>query len=113
MVAVYYDLSYGASAYDFPTTRKAVWIADSLISNPIPGIELEPPPPLTEDDLLTVHGKTQFPAEWVKRRARPVFKSSHFDQWRIRMNRMVLHSRVGSDGVLHNRRSNDDHSSRF
>ena len=55
MVAVYYDLSYTASAYDFPTTRKAVWIADSLISNPIPGITLAPPPPLTEDDLLTVH----------------------------------------------------------
>ena len=55
MVAVYYDPSYAAAGFAFPTTRKARWIADSLIAKPIPGIVLEQPPPLTEENLLTAH----------------------------------------------------------
>jgi acetoin utilization deacetylase AcuC-like enzyme len=55
MVTVYYDPSYTAAGFAFPTTRKARWIADSLIARPIPGIVLEQPTPLTEDDLLTAH----------------------------------------------------------
>jgi acetoin utilization deacetylase AcuC-like enzyme len=55
VVPVYYDPSYAAAGFAFPTTRKARWIADSLVATPIPGIILEPPPPLTEDDLLTAH----------------------------------------------------------
>jgi len=55
LVTVYYDPSYAAAGFAFPTTRKARWIADSLIATPIPGIVLEQPPPLTEEDLLTAH----------------------------------------------------------
>ncbi|HEV3383839.1 MAG TPA: hypothetical protein VG097_03435 [Gemmata sp.] len=55
MVTVYYDPSYTSAGYAFPTTRKAKWIADSLIAKPIPGIRLEQPLPLTEEALLTVH----------------------------------------------------------
>jgi acetoin utilization deacetylase AcuC-like enzyme len=55
MVAVYYDPSYAVASFAFPTTRKGRWIADSLIARPIPGIRLEQPPPLTEEDLLTAH----------------------------------------------------------
>jgi acetoin utilization deacetylase AcuC-like enzyme len=55
MVAVYYDPSYAAAGFAFPTTRKARWIADSLLAKPIPGIILERPPSLTEEDLLAVH----------------------------------------------------------
>ena len=55
MVAVHYDPSYAAAGFAFPTTRKARWIADSLLATPIPGIRLEQPPPLTEEDLLTAH----------------------------------------------------------
>jgi acetoin utilization deacetylase AcuC-like enzyme len=55
MVPVYYDPSYAAAEYAFPTTRKARWIADSLMLSPIPGINLEPPSQRTEDDLLTAH----------------------------------------------------------
>jgi acetoin utilization deacetylase AcuC-like enzyme len=55
MVTVYYHPSYAAAAYAFPTTRKAGWIAESLQARPIPGITLENPPPLTEDDLRTTH----------------------------------------------------------
>jgi acetoin utilization deacetylase AcuC-like enzyme len=61
MVAVYYDPSYAAAGFAFPTTRKARWIADSLIAKPIPGIVLEQPPPLTEENLLTAHD-----AEYVR-----------------------------------------------
>jgi len=55
MVAVYYDPSYAAASFAFPTTRKARWIADSLLTTPITGIRLEQPPPLLEEDLLTAH----------------------------------------------------------
>src|SRR5262245_46897602 len=55
MVAVFYDPSYAAAGFAFPTTRKARWIAESLRATPIPGITLEQPPPLTEEDLLTAH----------------------------------------------------------
>jgi acetoin utilization deacetylase AcuC-like enzyme len=57
MVAVYYDPTYAAAGFAFPTTRKARWIADSLTARPIPGITLEPPPPLTEETLLTAHDR--------------------------------------------------------
>src|SRR5262249_43303311 len=55
MVTVYYHPSYAAAAYAFPTTRKARWIAESLQATPIPGIDLEPPLPLTEEGLRTTH----------------------------------------------------------
>src|SRR5262249_46798968 len=55
MVTVYYHPSYAAAAYAFPTPRKARWIAESLQAKPIPGIALDPPQPLTEDDLRTTH----------------------------------------------------------
>src|SRR5262245_33241840 len=55
MVSVYYDPSYAAAGFAFPTTRKPRWIAESLISKPISGITLEQPPPLTEGDLLKAH----------------------------------------------------------
>lgn len=57
MVAVYYNPSYAAAAYAFPTTRKARWIAESLQAKPIPGIVLESPQSLTEDDLGAVHDR--------------------------------------------------------
>jgi acetoin utilization deacetylase AcuC-like enzyme len=55
MVTVYYHPSYAAAAYAFPTTRKARWITESLQAKPVPGIALENPPLLTEDDLRTAH----------------------------------------------------------
>jgi acetoin utilization deacetylase AcuC-like enzyme len=55
MVAVYYGSAYAAAGYAFPTTRKARWIAESLLAEPIPGITLEQPPSLTEESLLAAH----------------------------------------------------------
>jgi acetoin utilization deacetylase AcuC-like enzyme len=55
VVPVYYSPSYAAAGFAFPTTRKARWIADSLSVDPIPGLALEAPRPLTEEQILEVH----------------------------------------------------------
>lgn len=54
---IYYSPEYVGSAYGFDTTRKAAWIADSLTSRPIDGIELLAPLPLTTGDLERVHSR--------------------------------------------------------
>ena len=98
MVAVYYDLSYVAAEHDFPTTRKALWIADSLKLNPIPGINsnFEKPPSLTEDNLflLTVHD-----IEYIRavRTGEPRgLAESNELQWGPRLWPMVLASNGGA-----------------
>jgi len=52
---VFYSPAYVGSGYAFDTTRKAKWIADSLVESPLPGIELAEPVPLTRDQVATVH----------------------------------------------------------
>lgn len=52
---VFYSSEYVGSAYAFETTRKAEWVADSLESSPIAGIDLIEPSPLTWDDVAQVH----------------------------------------------------------
>lgn len=53
---LYYSPSYIASKHAFDTTRKSQWIADSLATSPIPGVELVEPPPLTRKQVALVHG---------------------------------------------------------
>src|SRR5919106_94577 len=55
MVSVFYSPEYVGAAEHFDTTRKARWIADSLATSPIPGIELVTPPPVTREQVLRVH----------------------------------------------------------
>ncbi|HXG28346.1 MAG TPA: hypothetical protein VNJ47_05800 [Nevskiales bacterium] len=55
MTRVYYSPAYVAAGYAFDTTRKARWVADSLLHAPIPGIELVKPAPLTRAQLLGTH----------------------------------------------------------
>jgi acetoin utilization deacetylase AcuC-like enzyme len=52
---VFYSPDYVGSAYAFETTRKAKWVADSLESSPIDGIELVQPQPLAWDQVVQVH----------------------------------------------------------
>jgi acetoin utilization deacetylase AcuC-like enzyme len=52
---VFYSPAYVGSAYAFETTRKAKWVADSLGTSPIDGIELTPPASLTPDVVTQVH----------------------------------------------------------
>lgn len=54
-VTVYHDRDYVAAAHAFDTTRKAAWIAESLRVDPVHGVELVRPDPLTIDDLVEVH----------------------------------------------------------
>jgi acetoin utilization deacetylase AcuC-like enzyme len=39
----------------FETTRKAKWIAESLVTAPIDGVQIVAPTPLTEDEVVEVH----------------------------------------------------------
>jgi len=52
---VYYSDRYVAAGHSFDTTRKARWVAESLTTTPIPGIELVEPVSLTREELLAVH----------------------------------------------------------
>jgi acetoin utilization deacetylase AcuC-like enzyme len=54
-VRVCYTPSYVGSAHAFETTRKAAWVAESLASEAIPGIELVANTPLTEAEVAMVH----------------------------------------------------------
>jgi len=52
---IYYSADYCRSEFEFDTTRKAKWVADSLVARPIAGASLRAPPMLTEDLLSDVH----------------------------------------------------------
>ena len=58
MVPVFYSKDYTASEYAFDTTRKSRWIADSLTDDPIPGIVLREPEPLSADEIAAVHDRS-------------------------------------------------------
>jgi len=49
MITVFYSPDYARVGYAMETTRKAKWLAESLTRNPIPGLELSAPAPLTEE----------------------------------------------------------------
>jgi acetoin utilization deacetylase AcuC-like enzyme len=53
-VKLFHSSQAVSAAYDFPTTRKAGWIAESLIERPITGVELVEPRVL-EPGQLDVH----------------------------------------------------------
>lgn len=43
MPTVFYSPSYVGAGYEFDTTRKAKWVADSLIESPIRDVVLSEP----------------------------------------------------------------------
>ncbi len=55
VVRVFYSPKYVGSGYVFDTTRKARWVADSLVESPIANIELVEPVPLTRTEVAEVH----------------------------------------------------------
>lgn len=57
-VPVFYSDDYVLSRYAFDTTRKSKLITDSLVTNPIAGIDVRVPTPLTEKQLEEVHDST-------------------------------------------------------
>lgn len=54
-IPVFYSPDYTKADYEFDTTRKAGWIADSLAIDPIDDITVHKPRPLTAKDLAVVH----------------------------------------------------------
>jgi acetoin utilization deacetylase AcuC-like enzyme len=52
---VFYSAAYVRAAHEFDTTRKAAWVADSLVERPICGVELLEPRPLDEAELAAAH----------------------------------------------------------
>jgi acetoin utilization deacetylase AcuC-like enzyme len=54
-VKLFYSPDYVLAGYEFDTTRKSQQVAESLQREPISGIEIEAPTPLTESQLCEVH----------------------------------------------------------
>jgi len=52
---LFYSPDYAAAAESFDTTRKSSWIAESLGRNPIAGVDIVAPAPLTFEQIAAVH----------------------------------------------------------
>jgi acetoin utilization deacetylase AcuC-like enzyme len=92
-----YDLFYGPdyvrAAYDFDTTRKARWIAESLVAEPITGVRLVEPAPLTFDEVAAVHDRRYVQA--VRDGTPRELAESQGFQWDEGLWRMVLATNGG------------------
>lgn len=62
MVRIFFSPDYTLGGYSFDTTRKAKWIADSLRVDPIEGIQMVAPKPITLSDLVGVHSEAYLSA---------------------------------------------------
>jgi acetoin utilization deacetylase AcuC-like enzyme len=90
---LYYSETYTLASHAFDTTRKARWVADSLRSQPIAGVELVEPAPVTEEQLQLVHDAAYMQA--VKSGdPRPLAESQGFE-WDPRLWQMVCASTGG------------------
>lgn len=52
---LFYSPEYVLATAEFDTTRKAAWVAASLLERPVPGVELVAPAPLAAEDVALVH----------------------------------------------------------
>ena len=52
---IYYSRAYTRVMHDFDTTRKPTWVAESLVADPIPGVRMLPPIPVSEHNLKLTH----------------------------------------------------------
>ena len=52
---VFYSEDYVGAATAFDTTRKARWVAESLLAEPIPGLRISPNAPVSVAELERVH----------------------------------------------------------
>lgn len=52
---VFYSPSYVAAGHAFETTRKAAWVAESLRSSPLEGVEIEAPNALSGGEIGALH----------------------------------------------------------
>jgi len=99
MLRVYYSPRYVGAGYAFETTRKAKWIADSLVDSPIPGVELIEPASLTRDQVAAVHDPDYVRAVETGN-PRSLAESQGFD-WDPGLWPMVLASNGGAVAAAH------------
>jgi acetoin utilization deacetylase AcuC-like enzyme len=52
---VFYSPDYVAASESFDTLRKSGWVAESLVSSPIEGVEIVAPSPLEFEEITAVH----------------------------------------------------------
>src|SRR6185369_17454869 len=90
---VFYSPEYVVSGHSFETTRKAKWVADSLMQAPVDGIELTEPEPLTRDQVTAVHDPDYVRA--VETGAPRARAESQGFSWDPGLWRMVLASNGG------------------
>lgn len=90
---VYYSPDYCLAKHGFETTRKAGWIADSLVRNPVAGVEVVEPEPLSTDSILGTHDEEYVHA--VANGDPPSLASSQGFVWCPQLMRSVLASNGG------------------
>jgi acetoin utilization deacetylase AcuC-like enzyme len=90
----FYSPDYVLAGYSFDTTRKSGWIAESLIQEPIPGVEIEAPVPLTGAEVEAVHDPAYVAA--VRTGEPRALAESQGFQWDAGLWPMVLASNGGA-----------------
>jgi len=91
---LYYSADYSASDFEIETSRKAAWIAESLRSDAIDGVELIAPVSLTNDQILEVHD-AQYIAAIKTGEPKSLSESQGF-AWDSKLWRMVTASNGGA-----------------
>src|SRR5687768_495720 len=91
---IYYSSDYTLAGYAFDTTRKSALVADSLREQPIPGVRLVEPRPLTADELADVHAPAYVEAVRTGE-PRALAESQSFD-WDPGLWRMVCATNGGA-----------------
>jgi acetoin utilization deacetylase AcuC-like enzyme len=91
---VFYDEDYVLAAQSFETTRKARWVAQSLVADPIPGLRLSPNAPLGSAELERVHDAA-YVAAVRSGEPRALAESNGFD-WDPQLWTMVRASNGGA-----------------
>jgi acetoin utilization deacetylase AcuC-like enzyme len=94
MIPIFFSPSFVGSGYAFDTTRKSKWVADSLNSQPISGLALRVPQPLTHQQVIEAHDPNYVLAVETGK-PRSLAESQGFP-WDIGLWPMVLASNGGA-----------------
>lgn len=96
---IFYSPDYCVASYGFDTTRKAGWIADSLARNPIDGVEVVEPEPLSVDIVAETHDADY--VQSIETGDPPSLASSQGFPWCPQILRSVLASNGGVVAAVH------------
>ncbi len=91
---LYYSPAYVLAAAEFDTTRKAAWVAESVLERPISGVELVAPAPLLAAGVAAIHDPAYIEAVMTGT-PRSLAESNGFG-WDPGLSGMVLASNGGA-----------------